>query len=99
MFLNVWLYASVGPHTKHLYIQWETYSEHLSPVEGTRDLGIYYYNVIWIDSTLKFSKAANKAMQVLGQIKRTITPQFFLMQNLHLASLGILHSYQFGVHF
>jgi len=53
-------------------------SEHISSVEETIDLGI------WMGSTMKFSmqccKAANKAMQAFGQIKRTfkyITPQSF----------------------
>ena len=82
----------LGPNTKHLYLVGN--SEHLSSVEETRDLGIS------MDSTMKFfmqcSKAANKAMQALGQIKRTfkyVTPVFFnFIQNKHQASLGILHT-------
>ena len=68
----------LGPNTKQLYSVGS--SEHLSSVNETRDLGI------WMDSALKFSmqcsKAANKAMQALGRIKRTfkyITPQSFLI--------------------
>ena len=68
----------LGPNTKQLYSVGS--SEHLSSVNEIRDLGI------WMDSALKFSmqcsKAANKAMQALGQIKRTfkyITPQSFLI--------------------
>ena len=71
------LVMHLGPNTKQLYSVGA--NEHLSPVNKTRDLGI------WMDSALKFlmqcSKAANKAMQALGQIKRTfkyITPQILL---------------------
>ena len=57
----------LGPNTKHLYSVRN--SEHLSPVDETRDLGI------WMDSTIKFSmqcsQAVTKAMQALGRIKRT----------------------------
>ena len=72
------LVMHLGPNTKQLYSVGS--SEHLSSVNETRDLGI------WMDSALKFSmqcsKAANKAMQALGRIKRTfkyITPQSFLI--------------------
>ena len=51
----------LGPNTKQLYSV--RGSEHLSPVNETRDLGM------WMDSALKFSmqcsKVANKAMQAL----------------------------------
>ena len=77
----------LGPNTKQQYSVGN--SEHLSPVDETRDLDI------WMDSNMKFSmqcsKAANKAMQALGQIKRTfkcITPHSFI----HQASLGTLHT-------
>ena len=64
-------------------------SEHLLLVEETGDLSI------WMDSTIKFSmqcsKAANKAMQPLERIKRTSTLLHSFIQNVHQASLGILH--------
>lgn len=77
----------LGPITKHLYSVEN--SEHLLPVKETGDLSI------WMDSTIKFSmqcfKAANKAIQALEQIKRTSTLLHSFIQNIHQASLGILH--------
>ena len=67
----------LGPNTKQLYSVGS--SEHLSSVNETRDLGI------WMDLALKFliqcSKTANKAMQALGWIKRTL--------NTLLHSIGV----------
>ena len=54
---------------KYLLMLWNITYTHLSPVDETRVLGIR------MDSTMKFSmqcsKATNKTMQPLGQIKRT----------------------------
>ena len=82
-------------HDYNLVSQDKLYStQSAGDMRQTDNLGV------WMDSALKFSmqcsKAANKAMQALGQIKRTfkhITPVFFnFIQNIHQASFGILYT-------
>ena len=92
------LVMHLGPNTKQLYSVGS--SEHLSSVNESRDLGI------WMDSALKFSmqcsKAANKAMQALGWIKRTfkyITPQSFLILYKTYIRPHLEYCTQLGVHF
>ena len=61
------MFMHFGPNSGHRYSLGD--SKHLSSIDEIKDLGI------WIDtgtnSSLQCQKATNKAMQALGQIKRT----------------------------